>query len=104
MNDVDMTFQSYEQLFGVSHNQINHIFDDDDGIDSFFDLRETSAANSNHQDEFVGEVHLAACSSALLSLIFYQQPPTSFIVCISFSKSNISSSDSIVITYSISAL
>ncbi|CAL9091418.1 unnamed protein product [Musa textilis] len=67
VNDVDMTFQSYEQLFGVSHNQINHIFDDDDDIDSFFDLRETSAANSNHQDEFVGEASSAGQPNPMLA-------------------------------------
>ncbi|KAJ8505467.1 hypothetical protein OPV22_006353 [Ensete ventricosum] len=67
VNDVDMTFQSYEQLFGVPHNQVNHIFDDDDGIDSFFDLRETSAANSNHQDEFVREASSAGQPNPMLA-------------------------------------
>ncbi|CAL9136024.1 Zinc finger protein [Musa troglodytarum] len=54
LDDVDLTFQNYEELFGLSHNQTGHLFDDH-GIDVIFDPWDTCAANSNCQDEFVGE-------------------------------------------------
>lgn len=59
LDDVDLTFQNYEELFGLSHNQTGHFFDDH-GIDVIFDPWDTYAANSNCQDEFVGEVHIVA--------------------------------------------
>ncbi|CAL9110814.1 unnamed protein product [Musa textilis] len=58
VDDVDLTFQNYEELFGVSHNQTGHLFDDDE-IDIFFDTRATSAGNSNCQGELVGEASSA---------------------------------------------
>ncbi|CAL9046771.1 zinc finger protein CONSTANS-LIKE 9-like [Musa acuminata AAA Group] len=58
VDDVDLTFQNYEELFGVSHNQTGHLFDDDE-IDIFFDTRATYAGNSNCQGELVGEASSA---------------------------------------------
>ncbi|WOL19432.1 zinc finger protein CONSTANS-LIKE 9-like [Canna indica] len=58
-NVDDVDFQNYKQLFGTSHNQTGDLFDDDDGIDAFFDMRETSGANSNCQGEFVAEASSA---------------------------------------------
>ncbi|XP_042382656.1 zinc finger protein CONSTANS-LIKE 10-like [Zingiber officinale] len=57
VDDVDLTFENYEDLFSASHSQTNRLFDDDGGIDSFFDIREASAANSGCQDR-AGQAHL----------------------------------------------
>ncbi|KAG6481783.1 hypothetical protein ZIOFF_058404 [Zingiber officinale] len=57
VDDVGLTFENYEELFSASHSQASHLFDDDGGIDSFFDIREASAANSDCQD-LVGQAHL----------------------------------------------
>lgn len=57
VDDVDLAFENYEELFGVSHNQSSQLFDDA-GIDSFFDMKEMSGANSNCQGEFAAEVAL----------------------------------------------
>lgn len=57
MDDVDLTFENYEELFGASHSNAEQLFDDA-GIDSFFELNEMSAVNSNCQGEFVVEVHV----------------------------------------------
>ncbi|XP_038985639.1 zinc finger protein CONSTANS-LIKE 10-like isoform X1 [Phoenix dactylifera] len=54
MDDVDLTFGNYEELFGASHSTAEQLFDDA-GIDSFFELKEMSAFNSNCQDEFIAE-------------------------------------------------
>ncbi|KAJ8500969.1 hypothetical protein OPV22_011521 [Ensete ventricosum] len=74
VDDVDLTFQNYEELFGVSHNQTGHLFDDDE-MDIFFDTRATSACNSNCQGELVGEASSAGqvksmqatCSNAVFA-------------------------------------
>jgi len=55
VDDVDLTFENYEELFGGPSNQSGQLFDDA-GIDSFFDMKEMSGANSNCQGEFVVEV------------------------------------------------
>uniref|UniRef100_A0A6V7QS54 B box-type domain-containing protein n=1 Tax=Ananas comosus var. bracteatus TaxID=296719 RepID=A0A6V7QS54_ANACO len=55
MDGVDLTFENYEELLGVSHTQTEQIFDDA-GIDSFFETKEMSAANSNYHCEIAAEV------------------------------------------------
>lgn len=55
VDDVDLTFENYEELFGGSHDQSGQLFDDA-GIDSFFDMKEMSGVNSNCQGEFAAEV------------------------------------------------
>nr|WQK28215.1 CONSTANS-like protein 7 [Cymbidium sinense] len=51
----ELTFENYEELFGASHAHSDHLFEDV-GIDSLFEMKENSAANSNCQGEFVAEV------------------------------------------------
>ncbi|KAG0447134.1 hypothetical protein HPP92_028501 [Vanilla planifolia] len=72
VDDVDLTFENYEELFGGSHAHSEQLFDDV-GIDSFFETRENSMTHSNGQAEFAAEVSSAgqvksmqvACSNAL---------------------------------------
>ncbi|XP_019707669.1 zinc finger protein CONSTANS-LIKE 9 isoform X2 [Elaeis guineensis] len=66
MDDVDLTFENYEELFGASHSNAEQLFDDA-GIDSFFELNEIPAVNSNCQGEFVAEAESmqAAFSNAV---------------------------------------
>jgi len=52
VDDVDLTFENYEELFG---DQSGQLFDDA-GINSFFDMKEMSGGNSNCQGDFVAEV------------------------------------------------
>ncbi|PKA50511.1 Zinc finger protein CONSTANS-LIKE 9 [Apostasia shenzhenica] len=58
VDDVDLTFEHYEELFGASHAHSEQIFDDA-GIDSFFEMKEISAASSNCQSEAVDEAESA---------------------------------------------
>ncbi|XP_008803171.2 zinc finger protein CONSTANS-LIKE 10 [Phoenix dactylifera] len=58
MDDVDLNFENYEELFGASLSNAEQLFDDA-GFDSFFELKEISAANSNCQGEFVTEASSA---------------------------------------------
>ncbi|XP_008801880.1 zinc finger protein CONSTANS-LIKE 9-like isoform X2 [Phoenix dactylifera] len=64
VDDVDLTFENYEELFGVSHNHSGQ-FIGDVGIDDLFEM-DMSAANSNCQGTFTAEVESmqAACSHA----------------------------------------
>ncbi|KAG8076103.1 hypothetical protein GUJ93_ZPchr0006g45943 [Zizania palustris] len=48
MDDVDLSFENYEELFGTSHIQTEQLFDDA-GIDSYFESKEMSAGNSDEQ-------------------------------------------------------
>ncbi|KAJ8500323.1 hypothetical protein OPV22_010875 [Ensete ventricosum] len=65
MDDVDLTFGNYEELLGLSRDQSGRLFDDD-GIDSFTNMKEKSVANSNCLGEFLSEVkpmHIACCNA-----------------------------------------
>lgn len=53
-DDLDLTFENYEELFGSSNAHSEKLFDDA-GIDSLFEM-ESSAAKSNCQDKFITEV------------------------------------------------
>ncbi|ONK69342.1 uncharacterized protein A4U43_C05F21840 [Asparagus officinalis] len=83
VDDVELTFQNYEELFGGSHDQSGPLFDDA-GIDSFFDLKEMSGTNSNCQGEYVAEESSAelgksiqpACSNAVSADSLMSNPGT----------------------------
>nr|CAB3456803.1 unnamed protein product [Digitaria exilis] len=45
VDDVDLAFENYEELFGTSHIQTEQLFDDA-GIDSYFEVKEVPAGNS----------------------------------------------------------
>jgi hypothetical protein len=49
VNDADLTFENYEELFGTSHIQIEQLFDDA-GIDSYFEMKEMLPADSNSNE------------------------------------------------------
>lgn len=70
VDDVDLTFENYEELFGGSHNQSGQLFDDA-GIDSFFDMKEMSATNSNGQGGHVAEVTCYKCITILVSFLSF---------------------------------
>ncbi|KAG1326725.1 zinc finger protein CONSTANS-LIKE 9 [Cocos nucifera] len=71
VDDVDLTFKNYEELFGASHNRSGQ-FIGDVGIDDLFEM-DISAANSNCQGTFTAEASSsgqvesmqAACSNAI---------------------------------------
>ncbi|XP_006656034.1 zinc finger protein CONSTANS-LIKE 9-like isoform X2 [Oryza brachyantha] len=44
VDDVDLSFENYEELFGTSHIQTEQLFDDA-GIDSYFESKEMPAGN-----------------------------------------------------------
>ena len=46
MDDIDLSYENYEELFGNSHIQTEELFDDA-GIDSYFELKEALASSSN---------------------------------------------------------
>ncbi|XP_062233041.1 zinc finger protein CONSTANS-LIKE 9-like isoform X1 [Phragmites australis] len=48
VDDVDLAFENYEELFGTSHIQTEQLFDDA-GIDSYFEMREAWAGNADEQ-------------------------------------------------------
>ncbi|KAJ0986899.1 hypothetical protein J5N97_005255 [Dioscorea zingiberensis] len=66
VDDVDLTFENYEELFGASHNPTEQLFEDA-GIESFFETKETGAANSNCQVDPVAEARpmLSTCGNPL---------------------------------------
>ncbi|PKA51202.1 Zinc finger protein CONSTANS-LIKE 10 [Apostasia shenzhenica] len=67
VDDVDLNFENYEELFGGSNTHSEQIFDDV-GIDSFFDMKENFAANSNCQGEYVVEdISMQAAGSNAVS-------------------------------------
>ena len=45
VDDADLAFENYEELFGTSHIQTEQLFDDA-GIDSYFEPKEVPAGNS----------------------------------------------------------
>lgn len=54
MEDVDLTFENYEELFG-SHVLPGQLFDDA-GIDTYFEMKEASGADSNCDGDYSTEV------------------------------------------------
>ncbi|XP_015694313.1 zinc finger protein CONSTANS-LIKE 9-like isoform X3 [Oryza brachyantha] len=48
VDDVDLSFENYEELFGTSHIQTEQLFDDA-GIDSYFESKEMPAGNCDEQ-------------------------------------------------------
>ena len=46
MDDIDLSYENYEELFGNSHIQTEELFDDA-GIDSYFEPKEATAVNSD---------------------------------------------------------
>ncbi|XP_066371425.1 zinc finger protein CONSTANS-LIKE 9-like isoform X1 [Miscanthus floridulus] len=50
VDDVDLAFENYEELFGTSHIQTEQLFDDA-GIDSYFEVKEAPSGNSTEQSK-----------------------------------------------------
>uniref|UniRef100_A0A0A9DEI9 CCT domain-containing protein n=1 Tax=Arundo donax TaxID=35708 RepID=A0A0A9DEI9_ARUDO len=52
VDDVDLTFENYEELFGTSHVQTEQLFDDA-GIDSYFEMKEMPPIDSNEEPKYM---------------------------------------------------
>ncbi|KAF8737553.1 hypothetical protein HU200_014100 [Digitaria exilis] len=52
VDDADLTFENYEELFGTSHIQTEQLFDDA-GIDSYFELKEMPPFDSNEEHKYM---------------------------------------------------
>ena len=52
VDDTDLTFENYEELFGTSHIQTEQLFDDA-GIDSYFEMKEMPPFDSNEVCTFL---------------------------------------------------
>lgn len=50
VDDADLAFENYEELFGTSHIQTEQLFDDA-GIDIYFEMKEAPAGNSTEQSK-----------------------------------------------------
>ncbi|XP_051203660.1 zinc finger protein CONSTANS-LIKE 9 [Lolium perenne] len=48
MDDIDLSYENYEELFGNSHIQTEELFDDT-GIDSYFEMKEVHAGSSDEK-------------------------------------------------------
>jgi hypothetical protein len=46
MDDIDLSYENYEELFGNSHIQTEELFDDA-GIDSYFEMKEVPYGSSD---------------------------------------------------------
>ncbi|XP_042508995.1 zinc finger protein CONSTANS-LIKE 9-like [Macadamia integrifolia] len=64
VDDVDLNFKNYEELFGMFQNNSEQIFENG-GIDTLFGTKDTSAVDSNSQGEIVAEGSLAGQIKAL---------------------------------------
>ncbi|OVA19738.1 zinc finger protein [Macleaya cordata] len=64
--DVDLNFENYDELFGVSQSHSEHLFENG-GIDSLFGMKDITGADSNCQGSSGGKVTAKqpACSSAV---------------------------------------
>ncbi|CAN6217315.1 unnamed protein product [Urochloa humidicola] len=62
VDDVDLAFENYEELFGTSHIQTEQLFDDA-GIDSYFEVKEVPAGNSTEQPKLVQPANSNAVSA-----------------------------------------
>lgn len=48
MDDIDLSYENYEELFGNSHIQTEELFDDA-GIDSYFEMKEVHAGGTDEK-------------------------------------------------------
>nr|GEX75018.1 zinc finger protein CONSTANS-LIKE 9-like [Tanacetum cinerariifolium] len=55
MDEVDLSIENYEELFGEGHNDPKHLFVKD-GIDSLFAARDTSVAESACHGAYTAKV------------------------------------------------
>ncbi|KAF0903400.1 hypothetical protein E2562_027693 [Oryza meyeriana var. granulata] len=62
VDDVDLSFENYEELFGTSHIQTEQLFDDA-GIDNYFESKEIPAGNSDERPTLMQPVTSNAVSA-----------------------------------------
>jgi hypothetical protein len=70
VDDVDLAFENYEELFGTSHIQTEQLFDDA-GIDSYFKVKELPAGDPTEVCSLLvcQLTEPISCSSQFVSLI-----------------------------------
>lgn len=66
MDEVDLSLENYEELFGVTLNHSVELFENG-GIDSLFGTKEMSAADSNCQGAVAAEVFSCCFILSMLS-------------------------------------
>ncbi|XP_007049418.2 PREDICTED: zinc finger protein CONSTANS-LIKE 9 isoform X2 [Theobroma cacao] len=64
MDEVDLNLENYEELFGVTLNHSEELFENG-GIDSLFGTKDMSAADSNCQGAVAAEAHSSLSFSGL---------------------------------------
>ncbi|KAK3129005.1 hypothetical protein QOZ80_6BG0469960 [Eleusine coracana subsp. coracana] len=62
VDDVDLAFENYEELFGTSHIQTEQLFDDA-GIDSYFEMKEAPAGSTDEQQKLMQPANSNAVSA-----------------------------------------
>ncbi|KAJ1259058.1 hypothetical protein BS78_10G124300 [Paspalum vaginatum] len=62
VDDADLAFENYEELFGTSHIQTEQLFDDA-GIDIYFEPKEMPAGNSTEQSKLTQPANSNAVSA-----------------------------------------
>lgn len=73
MDEVDLNLENYEELFGVTLNHSEELFENG-GIDSLFGMKDLSASDSNCQGLVLAEVlisfdHSLWCQYCLFLMI-----------------------------------
>ncbi|KAK3442100.1 hypothetical protein EUGRSUZ_B02332 [Eucalyptus grandis] len=66
MDEVDMNIEDYEELFGLTLNNSEELFQNG-GLDSLFGTKDVSAADSKCQGDLLAEVY---CSSLITHVPF----------------------------------
>lgn len=62
MDEVDMNIEDYEELFGLTLNNSEELFQNG-GLDSLFGMKDMTAADSNHQGNLLAEVYRSSMIS-----------------------------------------
>jgi hypothetical protein len=77
VDDADLAFENYEELFGTSHIQTEQLFDDA-GIDIYFEMKEAPAGNSTEVCSLLMNIfflirynHSHPCAHALLIVLVF---------------------------------
>lgn len=79
MDELELNIEKYEELFGVGHNDPQHLFNDD-GIDSLFKIKGTGG-DSNCQDAYVAEGSLIGLENIVQSTGSNAESADSMISC-----------------------
>ncbi|XP_074358767.1 zinc finger protein CONSTANS-LIKE 10-like [Apium graveolens] len=79
MDELELNIEKYEELFGVGHNDPQHLFNDD-GIDSLFEKKRTGG-DSNCQDAYLAEGSLIGLENILQPTVSNAESADSVMSC-----------------------